>query len=335
MSRTARGYALVLLAAILWASLGLFYKQLLDGYGLSALTIAFFRALLTALILLAAHLIAWALRARAGDRRPGILSIPRRDLVGFAIFGLVGVAAFYGVYAGAIDRAGMGIAAVLMYTAPAWVTAISVLFLGERLTGVRAAALGLAVVGAALVARIYEFEALRLNPMGVLLGLGAGLTYGLYTLFSKIGLRRYSAWAVLTYALSFGAVFMLPFQSFAALATALTTPAVLGWLLAIALIPTLLAGVSFNLGLRDLPASNASITATLEPFIAIVLGGLFLGERLDWGQWVGGSLILGAVILLSTVRAAAPDQESGPGCPTTRREAPPATTDGSPGPHEG
>ncbi len=306
MSRSARGYGLVLLAAILWGSLGLFYKQLLDGYGLDSLTIAFFRALLTTLILFAAHAVGWALRRPSHAGRPawGLPAVPWRDLGGFAAFGLLGVAAFYVVYAAAIDTAGMGISAVLMYTAPAWVTAISALLLGEPLTRSKGLALLLAIAGAALVARVYQFEALRLNPLGVLLGLGAGLTYGLYTLFSKVSLRRYPAWTVLTYALAFGTLFMLPFQSGEALVRAATTPPILAWLLAVALVPTLLAGISFNLGLRDLPASNASIVATLEPFVAIVLGGLFLGERLDWPQLLGGGLILGAVILLSARRPA-------------------------------
>lgn len=298
MNRTLRGYALVLLAAMLWGSIGLFYKQLLDGYGLSSLTIAFFRALLTAVILFAA---AAAGRGR-GAEEP---RLTRRDVAGFALFGLLGVAAFYVVYAAAIDVAGMGVSAVLMYTAPAWVTGISAVALGEPLTRRKVIALVLAILGAALVAQVYQFETLRLNPLGVLLGLGAGLTYGLYTLFSKVSLRRFSPWTVLRYALAFGALFMLPLQAPDAVIGALTTPAVLLWLLGIALIPTLLAGVSFNLGLRDLPASNASITATIEPFVAIVLGWAFLGEQLSLPQLLGGGLILGAVILLSLARGKA------------------------------
>ncbi|MBN1287767.1 MAG: EamA family transporter [Anaerolineae bacterium] len=305
MSHTLRGYALVLVGAALWASLGLFYKRLVDGYGLSPATVAFFRALLTALILFAAQAVL------AAQRRQRLFPTvtTRRHLGTLMIFGLVGIAAFYVIYANAIDLAGVGVAAVLMYTAPAWVTVISAFVLDEPLTRRKAAAVALAFAGAALVARAYELEALRLNPLGTLFGLGAGLTYGLYTLFSKLELRRHSPWTVLTFGLAFGALFMLPVQDMGAVAHAVRTPEIVLWLLAMALGPTLLGGVSFNMGLRAVPASNASIIATLEPVMATLLGWLLLGERLEWPQLLGGALILGAVLLLSRARA-----ESGNSC---------------------
>ncbi|MBN1967145.1 MAG: EamA family transporter [Anaerolineae bacterium] len=295
-----RGYALVLLAATLWGTLGLFYTHLLDGYGLSTLTLAFFRALLTALILFGTRFVLRAMRPQR--QQTDQQRVTRRDLAGFAVFGLLGVAAFYIVYAGAINRAGVGVSAVLMYTAPAWVTGLSALLLGERLTRRKGFALLLVILGAALVARLYDPGTLTLDPLGVLLGLGAGLTYGLYTLFSKVALRRFDVWTVLAWALAFGALFMLPVQSGEELARAATTPVILVWLVMTALVPTLLAGVSFNLGLRDLPASHASIVATWEPFVAVGLGALVLGEQFDVLQLGGGALIVAAVIVLSLGR---------------------------------
>jgi DME family drug/metabolite transporter len=300
MNRTLRGYALVLLGAALWATLGLFYTHLIDDFGLSPRTVVFFRALLTAAVLFAAHVAAWGARGRAGGVFPSVTRW--RDLAGFAVFGAVGIAVFYNVYVNAVDLTGMAVAAVLMYTAPAWVTVISALFMGEQLTRIKAAAVVLAMAGAGLVARIYDPNVLRLNPRGVLFGLGAGLTYGLYTIFSKVNLRQHPPWTVIAFALGFGSLFMLPFQDFAEVAGAVTSPETLPWLLGVTLGPTLLGGISFNMGLRDVPASNASIIATLEPVIATVLGWQFLGETLEWLQLGGGVLVLGAVMMLSRTR---------------------------------
>jgi DME family drug/metabolite transporter len=56
--------------------------------------------------------------------------------------------------------------------------------------------------------------------------------------------------------------------------------------------------LAFNAALRRIPASNASIVATLEPAVATLLGWLFLNERLEPLQLVGAGLILLAVVIL-------------------------------------
>lgn len=290
--RSVGGYGLILLAATLWATLGLFYKGLAAS-GLPLLTIVFFRAAIAALALFLVLL--WR-------DRPS-LRMTRRDLLFFLTFGLIGVAAFYIVYIHAIDRAGMGVAAVLMYTAPIWVSLYSMLFLGERWTLRRGGALLLAVVGGALVGRAYDPTGMRLNGPGILAGLGAGLTYGAYTLFSKTAQRRHTAWATLAWALGIGALFLLPLQSPQTLARALASPSLLFWLVMLGLVPTLGGGLAFNLGLRRMPASHASILATWEPVMAAALGWAVWGEQMDGPQILGAASVLAAVILLQAPRA--------------------------------
>jgi DME family drug/metabolite transporter len=286
-SERLRGYGLALVAAGLWATLGLIYHRL-EGYGLSRLTIAFFRAVVAALILF--PILVW--------RRPRWLRVERRDWLLFVALGLLGVATFFVVYIYAIALTGMGVAAVLMYTAPAWVTLISAIFFKERLSRLKVGALVLACVGCALVGRVYDLDSVRLKLSGILAGLGAGLTYGLYTIFSKIAQRRYTSWGTLAYALGLGGLFMLPLQSLTIVAQALTNPMVLFWLLVLGVFPTLVGGVAFNAALRRVPASDASIVATLEPAIAALLGWAFLGEQLDTFQLLGAGLILTAVVIL-------------------------------------
>jgi drug/metabolite transporter (DMT)-like permease len=273
----------------LWATLGIIFKALIGDYGLSRITIAFFRASLSAVVLFAALAL----------RRPSLLRIAVRDVLFFAAFGLFGIAAFYIVYITAIDLAGMSVAAVLLYTAPAWVALISAVFLGEKLTPVKLVAVTLAMAGCALVARVYDVRGLQLNWLGIVAGLGAGLTYALYSVFNKIGLRRHDGWTVLAYGLLAGSVFLAPLQSPQWLIAALRQPGAVVWLLVLALGPTLGAGLSFNAGLRYVPVSSASIVATLEPVIASLLAFTFLHERLDTAQLVGGGLILAAVIFLT------------------------------------
>jgi len=287
--RSARGYGLVIGAASTWATLGLFYKVLSGTYGLALLTVVTFRAGLAFLLLLVA----------LGLGRRDWLRIDWRDLPFFALFGLVGVAFFYIVYAYAINLAGMAVAAVLMYTAPAWVVVLSWRLFAEQVDGRKIVALLLTLTGCLLIVGAYDLAHVRLNLAGIVLSLASGLTYGLYIIFNKYALRKYSPWTVLVYAIGIGSGLLLFTQSPATLASALASPAEIGWLLAMAIVPTLGGNLLFVSGLRHLPAGVASIVATLEPVMAALLAFLVLGERLQPLQLVGGVMVVGAVMLLT------------------------------------
>lgn len=281
------GYVQVLGAAALWATLGLFYTVFIDVYGVPLLGVAFYRAVSGFAILLLILAVC----------RPALLRVAARDLLFFAVFGLLGVAAFYVTYVYAIHLTGMAVAVVLMYTAPAWVVLIAWRLFDEGLGRIKLVALGLTFVGCALIARILDPAQVQLNLVGVLYGLGAGLTYGFYTVFNKLAVRRYRPWTVTLYALGFGAVFLLPLQS-AEVFVPLRRPALILWMLMLAVGPTLGAALLHTMSLQRLPASVVSIVATLEPAIATGLAWLFLGERLGADQILGGVLILTGVLLL-------------------------------------
>ncbi|MBN1890895.1 MAG: EamA family transporter [Thermoflexales bacterium] len=287
-SHRTRGYGLVLLAAGLWATLGIIFKQLLNTYALPQILISYLRAALGGGAILAG-LALW---------RREELHITWRDMPFLVGFGLLGVAAFFAVYVMAVDLAGVTVAVILLYTAPAWVAVLSACFLGERIDALKIACVALSIAGCALIARVYHIPALSLNSAGLLAGIGSGLTYALFSVFIKVGVRQHSTWTVLGYGYAIGALFLLPFQSMHSLSS-LAQPGAWLWLALLIVGPTLGAGASFAAGVRHVPVSNASVIATLEPLIAALLAYTFLGERLEVPQLVGGGLVLAAVILLA------------------------------------
>jgi DME family drug/metabolite transporter len=286
------GYGLVILGAALWGALGLFYHVVIGRYGLTPLEAVFWRALLAALFL--AAWLAW--------REPAALRIRRRHISFFLLFGLLGVAATYSIYAFAISAVGMGVAAVLQYTAPAWVALFSVIVWRESLGRERLAALALALAGTTLVGRAYDLDAARLNLLGVAAALASGVIYAAYVLFIKSATQRgYGARTVLVYALATGTFFLLPLQSPRSLALIGSEPVLIPWLLALGLV-TIAAGLAFNAGLKRVSASSASIVATIEPVTAMFLGWAVLGEGLEGPQLLGACCVLGAVAVLQRRR---------------------------------
>lgn len=288
-----RGYLFVALAAMLWATLGLFYRTLHDQFQLLPLTIAFLRASLTAIFLAA-----FALVARQDKFR-----VSRRDLPFFAIYGFCGVTAFYYSYVQAVVLTSVTTAVVLLYTAPTFVSLMAWKFWGEPLSAPKVIAVGVAFLGCALIARAYDVNALQLNWLGLLMGLSAGFTYALYTVFSKAALERYSSLTALVYALFFGAIFLAPFQSLENLTALVQQPTSWFFVLGLVLGPSIGALALYNAGLMRVPASNASLFATLEPVAASVLAYFVLGERLEIAQVLGGVLVVGSAVW---VRASMP-----------------------------
>jgi drug/metabolite transporter (DMT)-like permease len=71
-----------------------------------------------------------------------------------------------------------------------------------------------------------------------------------------------------------------------------------GWLACIAGVSTVSAIALFFAGLRRAGPTSASILATVEPVVTVVLAFLVFGETLGAVQLVGGALVLSAVPVL-------------------------------------
>ena len=284
-----RGYALILTAACLWATIGLFYRALVDGYGLSPQVVVAYRAGLAAL----------AIAVGLAATRPAALRIRRADLRFFMLFGVFGVAVFVISYIQALTTGSVAQAAVLLYTAPIWIAVWAVVHEGERLEGPRLLALALAVAGCALVAQAYDPARLKINALAVGYGLLSGLTYAAYSLWSAEGTRRgYDAWTVVLYSFGFGAVVVFAITPIRDTVRAATTAGAWPLLLGVSLVTGVVAPVCFTFGLRHVRTSNASILATLEPVVAALLAWMVLGEALAPPQIVGGACVLLAVVVL-------------------------------------
>ena len=283
-----QGYALVALGAVLWGSLGLFYQVVIGQYGLSSLEAVFWRALIATLIL--AIWLVW--------RNPQTLRVRRQDLLLMFLLGAIGVAATFWIYAYAIRAVGMGVAAVLQYVAPVWVTLFSVFFWGESLAATRITALILALAGVALVGRMYDLSGATLSLLGIVAALATSLTYAAYVLMIKMASRRgYTSWTIMVYALAIGTACLAPLQTKQSFTIVTGQPGVIPWLIALGIV-TLAAGLSFTAGVKHVPASNASIVATIEPLTAMLLGWSVLSERMDPLQVIGAICILASVSVL-------------------------------------
>lgn len=272
------GYLYLLLAASLWGLLGP-VSRVAFAEGLTPLTVAFFRAL-----------VAWAFFALHAALLRQVRVAPR-DLPILLGFGLVGVSLFYGSYQLAVGYGGAALASVLLYTAPAWVALMARLFLREPLGRRGAWAVLLTLLGVELMG-LGGGQGVRFGPLALLFGLLSGFTYALYYIFGKVYLPRYATPTLFLYALPVGALGLLPFVDWPAL-----SPKALLALLFLGAFSTYGAYLAYYAGLRRLPATRASVVATLEPVVANLAAYLLFGEALAPLAYLGAGLVLFAVLL--------------------------------------
>ena len=252
------------------------------------LTVAAVRMTLAALMLFG------LLRVR--DRK--LLRIRARDIPFFLLFGLICVTLFQACWVYAVSLIDVGVATVLNYTSPAWAVVFAWPLLGERLNRRKGLALLLTGAGVALIVRIFDAQFLSLNMVGLLWGLGSGVTYGLYGIFGRRALERYSFWTTITYTFAAGALFLLVTQSPSRMVSAFAQPGAALWLVILALVPTVVGYALYTFGLRFMEATVAAILVTVELVMATLWAVLFLGESLTWPQIIGGALVIAGVIAL-------------------------------------
>lgn len=238
----------------------------------------------------------WVLVAATGALRQ-VRALERRDVMLALGLGAGGYALQAGCFFAALERVDASLLSLLLYTFPAMVAVGAVLLGRDRLTGRRLGALALALGGIVLVAT--GAGAGALDPLGAALALAAALVYTVYILTSEGIAGRVPA-AVLSALVCSGAAVTLTAGSLALgeLRPGEVSVAGWGWLAGVAVVSTVGAVALFFAGLRRVGPTLASILATIEPVVTVVLAFLVFGERLGALQIAGGALVLTAVLVL-------------------------------------
>jgi len=219
-------------------------------------------------------------------------------LLGLAFMGGIGYVGQALSYFTALTLIPAGLVALLLYLYPAIVTILAVIILKERISKWKMIALLIALGGTVLT----------IGPtgggqfLGVILGLAAAFIYSIYILVgSKITKQvtaiQSSTVVIVSAAIVSGGLVAIKGPAFPATAS--------GWasVIAIALISTILAIVTFFAGLERVGPTNAATLSTIEPVVTVVLAALILDERITLYRMLGGIMIILAVIILARSEA--------------------------------
>jgi len=282
------GILLVVFASICWGSSGVFIFNIVEKGGLTAVGLAFWRDLVSSLVLLAGLLIV----------NPKLLRVKKEDLPWLIGMGVISIGIFHIFWNIAVLRLGASLATVIQSNAPIFVTFMAWVLFKEELTFRKIVAIAAAVGGTVLAAGMIGNWDLQIDSAAIWIGLGSAFTYGTLSLFGKKLVGEYNSWTITFYIFLIGTLTIFLFQGGRPEPWPIGS-GILPWMLGFVLMSTILGFGLYTKALSLLPASVAAIISTAEILSAAIFSSIFLGERLGIWQILGAALIIMGVVLVS------------------------------------
>ena len=299
----AVGVVMYLVAALFFAANGVMGKSAIEA-GLDPLPLVQLRNAGAMVILIVVVAIV----------RPRAFKVTRRELPFLLAYGVLAFTLVQFLYFFTISRLPVGIGTLLAFLAPI-IVALYVKFVRKQAVRNRIwIAIGLTLLGLALVAQVWQGA--TLDTVGVLSGLLLAFFLAVYWVLGETGQNHRDALSLTMWGFVFSTLtwsIIAPWNRFPFdMMSETAAPMRPGWPgLPIWLI--MLIGIVFGtvisfllvLGsLRRLGAARAGIVGTSEPVWAGLLAVLFLGELLTPIQVIGGLIVVAGIVVAETSRSA-------------------------------
>jgi len=212
--------------------------------------------------------------------------------------GLFSLLFFTFCYFNAVQLMSLSVAAILLYTAPTIVTVLSILLFKEKITSRKIVSVAMAFVGCCLVSGITGDISVSLK--GILFGLGSGLGYALYTIFSRYAIQRnYSSNTINFYSCLLATLGSRVIWGDGGLFGAVASkPTAIPWCLALGVLSCFAPYLLYTYSLTGLENTRASVLASVEPVVATLSGIVFYHEPMTVPMAIGILLVLAAVVVM-------------------------------------
>ena len=199
--------------------------------------------------------------------------------VGAGVLGTLGLNLCYNF---SINELSLSLAAVLIALAPIFVMVFAFFMFHEAITAKKVISIILALVGCILTSGILENNAsMHWSWIGILVGSASAGFYALYSIFSKVGMKKsYPALTITFYSMLAIAVVLLPFTQWDNMEHYIAANPLRNTLFMVmhSLCTAVCPYAFYTVALNHMEAGKASILCSCEPVAAMVFGLFFFGE---------------------------------------------------------
>lgn len=276
-------------AGILWGTVGVFVKGLASLGADGALT-SILRMFWAFVIMLAVSVVK---HGRA------VIIRDKRTLFFCALLGIVSNGIFNAFYTASIRINGMGIACVLMYTAPVFTAIASGIIFREKFSALKIFALIMNIAGCIMTVTGGDFTGGNVNLAGLLAGLGTGFCYGMAAVIGRLAGEKADASTVSVYSFFFAVMTVIVMMR-PDISPAIHDWRIMGMGCLYGLVPTALAYWVYYNGLKVIPdTGKVPVIASIEPVAAVMIGMMVYGEEMSAGNFIGVAVVLISIIIMT------------------------------------
>jgi drug/metabolite transporter (DMT)-like permease len=230
------------------------------------------------------------------------VAIPRRDLLGLALLGVVAIPVNQGFFLYGMSLSTPGHGALLYALTPIFVFLLARWRLGERATPLKVAGIATAFAGVVVVLLgrgVIGLPGAREGLLGDLLILLAVLAWAIFAVGGKVYAERYGVRTMTGVAITIGSLLYLPLGLWLSDLSAFSRLSPAGWgsVAYLVLLTSIVAYLIYYWAMKQVDASRVAIYSNLQPVFTAGLAWAIYGEPITPTFLVGGAMVLVGVVL--------------------------------------
>lgn len=233
---------------------------------------------------------------------PDYFKIKLKDIWIFVGAGVIGTLGLNICYNFSINELSLSLSAVLIALSPIFVIIFAFILFHESITKKKIISIILALAGCVLTSGIFENNAsMHWTWIGIFVGSAGAVFYALYSVFSKVGMKRgYQALTITFYSMVAITVVLLPFTQWGHIANYITLNPIRNTLFMVihSLCTAVCPYAFYTIALDYMDAGKASILCSCEPVAAMVFGIFFFKEIPTALSIIGLIIVLVALAML-------------------------------------
>lgn len=287
---------LLLLTSLLWGGNFVVSKSLVDHA--SPMTLTSLRWMIALVCLL--PMVWW--------KEKKILP-PREAIIPLFFMGITGVALFNLFQFLALERTTSTNVGLISTLNTISISVFSFIFLREKINILQISSMVISLIGVFLVLSKGEVNVFLSSDFNVgdLWMIGAVCLWGIYSVCSKLAMKKTSPLMSTLYSGIFGLIVLLPFN-LADFTVSNIDHSFIQSILYTGVISTVVCMVLWNIGVQKLGATTSGIFLKFNPVFTAILAFLFLGEQMSWIQGIGGFIVILGSYLFSHFKTSAISQ---------------------------